>query len=197
MGRQREEKKEEKHQSLLDSAYSLFLEKGAGKTSISDIVDRAKVAKGTFYLYFRDKEDILQVLMYRISERILAEAYANVRANRTGSFSGDVLLLVDYIIEYFKRDTLVLRLLERNFSWPMVENKLTQGDDPLFQNLMEDVRRSPVMQNRTEDEVFKMIFIILEMCGSTCYSSIIEGKPDTIDNMKPVLYELIRRSIDG
>ena len=40
---------------------------------------------------------------------------------------------------------------------------------------------------------FKMIFVIIEMLGSVCYSSIIEGKPDTVDNMKPVLYGIVRK----
>ena len=38
-----------------------------------------------------------------------------------------------------------------------------------------------------------MIFVIIEMLGSVCYSSIIEGKPDTVDNMKPVLYGIVRK----
>ena len=38
---------------------------------------------------------------------------------------------------------------------------------------------SPLAARYTEDELFKMIFVIIEMLGSVCYSSIIEGKPDT------------------
>ena len=47
-----EMKKEEKRKKLLDAAYLLFLQKGAGHTTINDIAEEAKVAKGTFYLYF-------------------------------------------------------------------------------------------------------------------------------------------------
>ena len=42
------ENKEEKKRKLLESAFSLFIEKGVKKTSIQDIVDKAEVAKGTF-----------------------------------------------------------------------------------------------------------------------------------------------------
>ena len=44
--------KKKKRESLLDSAFSLFINNGFHKTSISDIVEAAGVAKGTFYLYF-------------------------------------------------------------------------------------------------------------------------------------------------
>ena len=50
--------KQQKRNSLLDSAFSLFIRNGFSKTSISDIVNAAGVAKGTFYLYFKDKYDI-------------------------------------------------------------------------------------------------------------------------------------------
>ena len=50
--------KQMKRESLLDSAFSLFINNGFSKTSISDIVNNAGVAKGTFYLYFKDKYDI-------------------------------------------------------------------------------------------------------------------------------------------
>ena len=50
-----------------------------------------------------------------------------------------------------------------------------------------------VPQEQLVDELFKMIFVIIEMLGSVCYSSIIEGKPDTVDNMKPVLYGIVRK----
>ena len=39
------------------TAFELFTTKGLTKTTISDIVDQAGVAKGTFYLYFKDKYD--------------------------------------------------------------------------------------------------------------------------------------------
>ena len=51
-----ESRKEQKRQSLLDAAYALFTEKGVAKTSVDEIVRGANVAKGTFYLYFHDKD---------------------------------------------------------------------------------------------------------------------------------------------
>ena len=47
---------ENKRNRLLTSAYNLFIHKGINKTTIQDIVDAARVAKGTFYLYFEDKK---------------------------------------------------------------------------------------------------------------------------------------------
>ena len=46
--------KRRKRESLLNNAFELFTQKGITDTTISDIVEKAGVAKGTFYLYFQD-----------------------------------------------------------------------------------------------------------------------------------------------
>lgn len=195
MGEKTNLKKEQKKQSLLDAAYRLFLEKGVAKTSVDEIVKGANVAKGTFYLYFHDKEHLLQQLAYQISFRVLSEGDEAVSARYVDDFTENVILLVDYIIEYFRQNKLILRLIQRNFSWPMVERQMSLREDPLWDKLMTSVEKSKVAQGRTEEELFKLIFVVLEMIGSTCYSSIILGCPDSIDNMKPTLYDLIRKML--
>ena len=50
-----ESNKNKKLNKLLDTAFQLFTDKGIHHTSIQDIVNHAGVAKGTFYLYFKDK----------------------------------------------------------------------------------------------------------------------------------------------
>ncbi len=69
-----EGKKQEKRRALLDAAYELFLERGTAKTSVEDITSRAKVGKGTFYLYFQDKGAVMQALLGRVSYQLLSDA---------------------------------------------------------------------------------------------------------------------------
>ena len=45
------QKKEKKRNSLLEAAHELFLERGQEATSVDSIVERARMAKGTFYLF--------------------------------------------------------------------------------------------------------------------------------------------------
>ncbi|SAI39775.1 TetR family transcriptional regulator [Bordetella ansorpii] len=57
---------------LMDAALALFLDKGFDGASVDEIVNRADVAKGTFYLYFKTKDDVLQALRERFVEQFLA-----------------------------------------------------------------------------------------------------------------------------
>ena len=83
-----EERREEPH--LRIPAQHLFLEHGVGPTTIEQITSRAKVAKGTFYLYFPSKEAVLAALGDRFGEQHLAKIKSAPRPRkrpRTGKES--------------------------------------------------------------------------------------------------------------
>ena len=192
-----EGKKQEKRRALLDAAYELFLERGTAKTSVEDITSRAKVAKGTFYLYFRDKGSVMQALLGRVSYQLLNDACIAVeQQTQLESFPDKMVFVIDHIIEALRQDTLVLKFLERNFVWPgMDQIEASKDAEPLMRKLLAVVLTSPEMAGRTEREIYQRITALGSMCMSVCYSSILEGKPDNIDNMKPVLYDIIRRAL--
>ena len=58
-----DDNKKQKKDTLLQSAFNLFTGKGFAKTTVSDIVKEAGLAKGTFYLYFKDKYDLRDKLI--------------------------------------------------------------------------------------------------------------------------------------
>ena len=92
---------------------------------------------------------------------------------------------------------LQLYLIRRNFSWPMVEHELSQPSDPVWQDLASALEHSPLMERYTPEELFRLIFVLVEMCGSICYASIIEGRPAGIEQMKPILYDIVRKSLES
>jgi len=56
---------------ILDAAQDLFVRQGYEETPVSAILDAAGVAKGTFYHYFTSKEDLLDTIVERVSDRIM------------------------------------------------------------------------------------------------------------------------------
>ena len=192
-----EGKKQEKRRALLDAAYELFLERGTAKTSVEDITSRAKVAKGTFYLYFQDKGAVMQALLGRVSYQLLSEACMAVeRQTELQTFPDKMVAVIDHIIEALRRDTLVLKFLERNFVWPGLDQiEASRDAEPLMRKLLTVVMSSPEMVGRTEREIYQRITALGSMCMSVCYSSILEGKPDDIEAMKPVLYDIIHKAL--
>ncbi len=72
----------------MSAAQGLFLEQGVGATTIEQITKRADVAKGTFYLYFSSKEDVLAGLADRFAQDLLARIQAAVVAVEATDWSG-------------------------------------------------------------------------------------------------------------
>ena len=54
-----------RREELIDIAEELFLKHGYEETPVSDIVKKAHVAQGTFYYYFKSKNEILDALVDR------------------------------------------------------------------------------------------------------------------------------------
>lgn len=189
----REQQKAEKKRKLLDAAYHCFVEKGLHKTSIDDIVERAGVAKGTFYLYFADKTHLSDQLYITLSKKILLHAYHEVEKQEITEYIPLVLAFVDAIIEYMKENKPVLALMEKNFSWPPLQKELLADED--FRRVTDLLMNNPHRPGESRETIINYVFCLLALCGSVGYSSIIKGEPDTIDNMKPVLYDIITRTL--
>jgi len=65
---------EERKAEILDTAERLFTTKGYSKTTIMDILNEIGIAKGTFYYYFKSKEEVLDAIILRIVSTDVAEA---------------------------------------------------------------------------------------------------------------------------
>ncbi|PXW94696.1 TetR family transcriptional regulator [Sphaerotilus hippei] len=77
-------RKAERPQELIDAALALFVEKGFAATRTEEVAQRAGVSKGTLYLYYPSKEELLKaVIEQRLSAEIAAGAAAV--AAHTGS----------------------------------------------------------------------------------------------------------------
>ncbi|MDR1117900.1 MAG: TetR/AcrR family transcriptional regulator, partial [Bifidobacteriaceae bacterium] len=65
--------------AILDAAEGLFVEKGYEAASVGDILAAVGMGRGTFYHYFRSKEDVLEAVVDRLTDRIVTRADAIAR----------------------------------------------------------------------------------------------------------------------
>jgi transcriptional regulator, TetR family len=62
---------EDKYERIIESAIEIISEKGFQKTVVSDIVRKAQVAQGTFYLYFSSKNALIPAIAERLLKMTL------------------------------------------------------------------------------------------------------------------------------
>jgi AcrR family transcriptional regulator len=63
--------REKRKQQILDCARDAFAERGYLAVTVDDVVERAEIARGTFYLYFEDKRAVLDALVDEFLQRLL------------------------------------------------------------------------------------------------------------------------------
>ena len=64
-------KHNERKQEIIDTALKIFIHKGYEKTSVNDILNEIGIAKGTFYHYFKAKEEVLDAVIADTTETIV------------------------------------------------------------------------------------------------------------------------------
>jgi AcrR family transcriptional regulator len=108
----REETKASNRQAIIDAARRVFAELGYGATTVRDIIRATDLASGTFYNYFKSKEEVFQALQdetaLRVRPRLRAE---RIRARTFEEFiSGSFRTFFDFV----KNDHATFATMRRN-----------------------------------------------------------------------------------
>lgn len=185
------EKKEKKRIALLDTAFELFTTKGFSQTSITDIVEKAGVAKGTFYLYFKDKEDIRKQLISSKASLIFKNAILETNHIPAQRFENRVIAIIDHILDNFEQDHTLLVFISKHLSWGIFKNAMAAApnrDETSVYHLYTEFLRASGHQFADEE---MMIYMIIELVSGVSYNTILFEQPKTIEEIKPFLYETI------
>lgn len=92
----------ERRAQVLRHAKRIFARKGYHRTNVADIIARAGIARGTFYLYFQNKRDLFQVLLEQvvseITRRILRLKVAAGEPDPVEQLRANLKRVVDYVL---------------------------------------------------------------------------------------------------
>jgi len=190
-----EENKRQKRDALLNTAFELFISKGIQKTSISDIAEKAGVAKGTFYLYFTDKYDLRNKLIAHKANQLFQDACDAMHRETFEGFEDEVVFLCDYLINALDRNRSLFMLISKHLSWGIFKNtmrKSTAGSERNVYEIYEQII-SESGQKFRQPEI--MIYMIVELVSGSIYSPILYQQPVPLEEIKPFIYEQIREIV--
>lgn len=190
----------DKESRLLDNAFRLFTQKGVKDTSIQEIVDSAKVAKGTFYLYFKDKYEIRDVLIAQKSKKLFNDALRALKKSDVTGLSNEVIFIIDHVIDALSKNTLLLKFISKNLSWGVYNETFNKIYEKEANN--ENGVRSLFLKGIEENNIKLKdpdvtLFMIIELVSSTCFNSILYSNPLPIDEFKPYLFSTIEKLIQN
>lgn len=188
-----ENNKQQKRTSLLDTAFKLFTTQGVSKTSIAEISQKAGIAKGTFYLYFKDKYDIRNKLASSKTQDLFFAAYLAVRQNQITGFPAQLHFMIDHILNALKSDSQLLIFVSKNLSWNVfqaaLEQKMPDRDVRFYDKYLQLIEEG----HQAYEHPDLLLFSVIELASSTCYNCILYQQPVPLEEYMPYLH----KSIDG
>ena len=185
--------KQQKRNSLLDSAFSLFIRNGFSKTSISDIVNAAGVAKGTFYLYFKDKYDIRNHLISHKASQVFLAAYTELQKHEDiVDFEDQVVFIIDNILNQFSENHSLVMLISKHLSWGFFTNSLIETPDKDVPAVYTIYQELLARSSHTYRDPELMMYMILELVSGVSYNTILYEQPLPLEKIKEPLYKVLR-----
>jgi AcrR family transcriptional regulator len=141
------------------SALALFGDRGVDDTSVNDIVKKAGIAKGTFYLYYSSRDDLTNAVFEEFASEFLREVIeANKDLQKIAPFA-------ESLLNYFRKNRMFLIEIRKNLTqhrdYPYYRRTMSalSGIIRHFLNVFEQY---PITQLDTYSEI--LIGTILEIC---------------------------------
>lgn len=107
----------DRRERIIGAAWKLFREKGFAEATINDIINEAGISKGTFYYYFRSKDDLLDTL-----SEILDREYERLDGVEPQDLSCfDKLMWLNYEVHSFMEKNIDYRLLSYLYSAQIIK----------------------------------------------------------------------------
>lgn len=189
------EKKLAKRINILEAAYSLFSDKGFNTTAIDEVVKIAGVAKGTFYLYFKDKYDLLDQIIIHKSIVLIDDCVSRIDSAGASSLSGRMCLFFDMMVREIESDKSLAALMCKNISASIAV--FFQSDNERIVSERQRIISDPVFSGEDEKTVISRISIVFDMAFSALFDCLQGFLPVEKSSVISAAHMLIESSFKG
>ena len=190
-----EDNKKRKKNAIVDSSFSLFIQNGINETSIADIMKKAELAKGTFYLYFKDKYDVRDYLIRKKAAQIFDRARVALVESHVKDFEEQIIYMVDHILNQLDDNKTLLKFISKNLSWGIFTHALESMPMESGETAVLFVRQLFEDSGHTFRNPEMLMFMIVELVNSTAHNVILYKQPVELPELKKELYPMIRQLI--
>ena len=153
-------KGEKRKKELLKIAYDMFLTQGYENTSVDEIIEKAQIAKGTYYYYFKSKEQMLEEVIDMMidSESEMARQIIGMDISPPQKIVGIIASIKPTEAEQPIKDTLFQP--ENVLMHHKVRQKLINVLTPLLSEVIKEGVKAGIFECDNISERVKMLLII-------------------------------------
>lgn len=174
------------------AAMQLFQEQGVEATSVNEIVKKANVAKGTFYVYYKDKKELISQILTKKHGCLMNELINTSYLRSIETNTHWMLAFVEECISYYESHPDILRMIQKNISNVMDTHEhrtLVLSEIEKLNELLALLKK----ENESSRQTLNRFLMILEMTGFLCFNAIFFEQPDTLEQMKPIFMDIVQK----
>lgn len=186
-------KKNEKYENILCAAFSLFEENGISAVPIDDIVKKAGVAKGTFYLYFKDKMDLISKIILKKVTDYLQKNELLIDEIKDSSFENHIKTYIDMIVDFLHTNKTLTQLIDKNTH--ICVNAVIENRDGAIKVVYDKIVDSFIEKGYEGKSVQIRMYLYLDMIVSAVCNALLRKSPYNMDDIKPHIYNIVLDSI--
>ena len=189
------QKKNEKYQRLIAAAFDLFENNGISAVSIDDIVKKAGVAKGTFYLYFKDKFDLISKLILKKAAEYMNLTSEIPDIKNDEDFDRCIKKYIDLLVEFLEKNKTLTLLIDKNVH--ICVNAVIENREGTVKELYDKILSYFENLGFSSQEISIKMYLCIDLIVSSCCNAILRSKPYSLNEVKPHLYDIVVMSIYG
>ena len=176
----------DKRQRIQDAASALFKTQGVEATSVNDIVKFANVAKGTFYVYYKDKNALVSQILTKQHGTLLNELLNcsyDIAQQEQMTWKNAFL---EELITHHRNNPLLLKTIQRNM--PFIFDTIDHR-----KRVFQEVERLDAFlatwrrHGESERCVVDRFMLVMEIVSVVCFNALTYDHPDILDILLPEL----------
>lgn len=188
------EREVSRREQIIRNASLIFEAKGFNGTTIDDIVQATGIAKGTFYIYFHNKEELLLEVIRKLVDEVSERLELRLQ-DETDFFKRLFIRGSEFAGLYFEKNDLLNVMIGQTVGNPLLAQQMREIYKSMADPVKEDLRIGMQQGQLVKfDDVETVAYSLIGMAQMVAYGMALD-KAYNPETATATLFELVERSL--
>jgi len=187
---------EDKKKLILKAGEEIISKKGFSNATIEEITKRAKVGKGTFYLYFKNKDDLFYSIIKEGLDALVIEIRKTIE--KIDDFFEKLKKGIEMYLTYHQKNYFLFKILLQEKPFLKNKNFVNFWDDFfnrwdfIKKGIKEQIKKKKIVKNIQPDD---FLYSLLGILHGNIHRWLVQGRKYPLVEKKDVIYEIFVKGI--
>jgi len=187
---------ENKRNLILKAGEEIISKKGFSNATVEEITKRAKVGKGTFYLYFKNKDDLFYSIIKEGLNALVIEIRKTIE--KIDDFFEKLKKGIEMYLAYHQKNYFLFKILLQEKPFLKNKNFVNFWDDFfnrwdfIKKGIKEQIKKKKIVKNIQPDD---FLYSLLGILHGNIHRWLVQGRKYPLVEKKDLIYEIFVKGI--